>query len=182
MPWTPGRIRAIYQNRPQHSDVLAEVAQQRTAWPWLCDTLGHVNNARYFDLLQDGRVEWLVRNGLLRPLIRRRMAFLVAGVGGVYRHSIPRMAPFGLRTRLAAFDPRWLYFEQTFTLEQAGTTQMAARFLMRVMLRTPKGPISPHDGLRRLGASLPEQPPNPPPDLESWEGAQEACLEQMREA
>lgn len=179
MPWTVGRIRAIYRNSAQDSDVLAEVVQQRTAWPWLCDTLGHVNNARYFDLLQDGRVEWLVQNGLMRPLVRRRMAFLVAGVGGVYRHSIPRMAPFGLRTRLAAFDERWLYFEQTFTLEQEGSTTIAARFLMRVMLRA-KGAISPHEGLRRLGASLPELPPQPPPDLESWSQAQQACLDQMR--
>lgn len=180
MPWTVGRIRAIYENTPQHSDVLAEVVQQRTAWPWLCDTLGHVNNARYFDILQDGRVEWLVQNGLMRPLVRRRMSFLVAGVGGVYRHSIPRMAPFVLRTRVASFDARWLYFEQTFTQEQAGNAQVAARFLMRVMLRARKGPLSPHAGLARLGASLPEEPPHPPLDLEVWSQAQQACLDQMR--
>lgn len=179
MPWTVGRIRAIYQNSPHDRDVMGEVVQQRTAWPWLCDTLGHINNARYFDLLQDGRIEWLVQNGLMRPLVRRRMAFLVAGVGGIYRHSIPRMAPFSLRTRLAAFDTRWLYFEQTFTLQQGGSTLSAARFLMRVMLRA-KQTLSPEDALRRLGANLPELPPAPPPDLGSWTQAQEACLDQMR--
>jgi acyl-CoA thioesterase FadM len=183
-------VHALSTRDPGNADLMAEVVQRRTAWPWLCDQLGHVNNARYFDLLQDGRVAWMLRNGLLRPLVRRRMSFLVAGVGGVYRQPIPLMAEFVLRTRFAAFDARWLYFEQTFFCSRAepraSTTltpepKVAARFLMRVMMRAPKGPLSPHESLRALGATLPEQPPAPPPDLESWAGAQEACLAQMRE-
>ena len=79
---TPTRIRDFYRIAPGR-DLLAPVIQQRKAWPWLCDTLGHINNARYFDLLQDGRVEWMLQNGLLRKVFRRRYAFLVAGVGGV---------------------------------------------------------------------------------------------------
>jgi acyl-CoA thioesterase FadM len=171
-------LHALSTRHPGDADVLAEVVQRRTAWPWLCDQLGHVNNARYFDLLQDGRVAWMLRNGLLRPLVRRRMSFLVAGVGGVYRQSIPLMAEFAVHTRLAAFDARWLYFEQSFALTRE--PKVAARFLMRVMIRAPGEPLSPHACLRRLGATLPAEPPAPPPDLESWASAQEACLAQMR--
>lgn len=180
MWFTPGRIRAIYRNDPSTHDVLAEIVQERTAWPWLCDQLGHINNARYFDLLQDGRVEWMIQSGLVRPMLRRRMSFLVAGVGGVYRHAIPRMAPFTLCTRLATFDERWLYFEQTFALTEQGARKTAARFLMRVMLRTPKGVRTPRECLQKLGAKLPERDPAPPPDLDSWSDAQQACLAQMQ--
>jgi acyl-CoA thioesterase FadM len=178
MLFSPDLLRALSKKHPGDADLLAEVLQRRTAWPWLCDTLGHVNNARYFDLLQAGRVAWMLRNGLLRPLLRARMSFLVAGVGGVYRQPIPLLAGFVLHTRLAAFDARWLYFEQSFALTREPT--IAARFLMRVMIRAQEGPLSPHDSLRALGATLPLRPPAPPPDLDTWASAQEACLAQMR--
>jgi hypothetical protein len=43
---SPGRIRSVFAIKPGQSDVLALVTQQRKAWPWLCDSLGHINNAR----------------------------------------------------------------------------------------------------------------------------------------
>lgn len=176
---TPARIRDFYRIAPGR-DLLAPVLQQRKAWPWLCDTLGHINNARYFDLLQDGRVEWMLQNGLLRRVFRKRFAFLVAGVGGIYRHSIDRMAAFTLRTRLAAFDERWLYFEQTFVLGHAAEGQVAARFVTRAMIRAGKGAQDPRESLRRCGGTLPAHSPAPPADMEAWLRAQDACLDVVR--
>jgi acyl-CoA thioesterase FadM len=179
---SPSRIRSIYDNKPGRRDVLGLVTQQRKAWPWLCDTLGHINNARYIDLLQDGRLEWLIQNGLLRAVIRKRMAFLVAGMGGVYRHDIPRMADFVLHTRVCAFDERWLYYEQTFRLGRDGEGKIAARFITRGMIRAREGALPPRESLRRCGGHLPEQSPAAPSDMDAWCQAQDACLDVLRSA
>jgi acyl-CoA thioesterase FadM len=137
------------------TDLFAPVMQQLRAWPWLCDFQGHVNNARYLDLMSKGRLEWLLQNGLFRAVFSQRIAFLIAGLGGVYRRAIPRMAEFALQTRMAAFDERWLYYEHTFRLgpEQGGA--IAARFLARGQLRIPGGPLGPRESLRRWASSWP---------------------------
>jgi acyl-CoA thioesterase FadM len=166
---------------PNHdTDLLAPVTQQLRAWPWLCDFQGHINNARYLDLMSNGRLEWLVQNGLFRSIFTQRMAFLIAGLGGTYRHAIPRMAPFVLQTRVAAFDDRWLYYEHTFRLGTARASPIAARFVARGQLRVPGGALSPRDSLRRCGAELPERTVTPPADLDAWIAAQAACLEVIR--
>jgi len=163
-----------------NTDLFAPVIQQLRAWPWLCDFQGHVNNARYLDLMSGGRLEWLLQNGLLRAVFTRRMAFLVAGLGGIYRHPIPRMAPFTLQTRVAAFDVRWLYYEHTFLLGHGARGTVAARFLARGQLRAPDGAGGPRESLRRCGVELPDRSPPAPADLEAWNAAQAACLDVIR--
>lgn len=174
------RVRRAFATPERGADLLAPVAQPLRAWPWLCDFQGHVNNARYLDLMSAGRLEWLLQNGLFRPVVTGRMAFLVAGLGGVYRRAIPRMAAFELQTRVAAFDERWLYYEHTFRLGHRQTGAIAARFLVRGQLRSPNGAMSPRDSLRRCGLELPATSPPAPPDLEVWNAAQAACLEVIR--
>lgn len=164
----------------RNADLFAPVTQQLRAWPWLCDFQGHVNNARYLDLMSSGRLEWLLQNGLFRRVVTRRMAFLVAGLGGVYRHPIPRMEAFVLQTRVAAFDARWLYYEHTFWLGTAREGTVAARFLARGQLRAPGGPLGPRESLRRCGVELPARELPPPADLDAWSAAQAACLEVIR--
>jgi acyl-CoA thioesterase FadM len=162
------------------ADLLAPVTQELRAWPWLCDFQGHVNNARYLDLMTSGRMEWLLHNGLFRTIVTKRMAFLVAGLGGIYRQAIPHMAEFVLQTRVAAFDERWLYYEQSFRLGRGGQGAIAARFLVRGQLRAPDGPMAPRDALRRCGVELPPVSPAAPADLAAWNAAQAAGLEVIR--
>jgi acyl-CoA thioesterase FadM len=174
------RVRGLFATPNERTDLFAPVTQKLRAWPWLCDFQGHVNNARYLDLMSRGRMQWLIQNGLFRPIFTRRMAFLVGGLGGIYRRPIPRMAEFVLQTRVAAYDERWLYYEHTFWLGPAHQRAVAARFLVRGQLRTPGGALSPRESLRRCGAELPERARTPPADLDAWAAAQAACLEVIR--
>jgi acyl-CoA thioesterase FadM len=161
-------------------DLLATLQQPLRAWPWLCDSLRHINNARYLDLLGYGRLYWLLTHGLFRAVLKQRMSFMVAGVGGIYRRQIPRMAEFVLNTRVAAYDERWLYFEQVFVLGARGEGPIAARFLARGQLHMRRKALAPRAAIELCGGALPEAPPEAPPDLGAWCAAQDACLEQMR--
>ena len=171
-------LKGALTSPPAAPDFLAPVRQPTRAWPWLCDSLGHVNNVRYLDVAQDGRIFWLAQMGLLRGVLRGRFSFLVTGMNGLYRRSIPRMAPFIVETQLVAADTRFICYLQTFLLSNG--RQVAARFLCRGQLRDPRGAIEPAECIRRIGYELPALPP-PPADVSAWLAAQEASLAEVRE-
>jgi acyl-CoA thioesterase FadM len=166
----------------KRADLLETLHQPMRAWPWLCDNLGHINNARYIDLLGYGRLNWLLANDLFRSVMKQRLAFVVAGTGGVYRRPIERMEPFVLSTRIAAFDERWLYYEQSFALGERGDGAIAARFITRGQLLLHGKGLAPQTAITLCGRSLPETSPRAPADLAAWSAAQEACVEQIRQA
>jgi len=160
-------------------DLLAPVTLPTRAWPWLCDSLGHVNNVRYLDVAQDGRIGWLAQMGLVRGVLLGRLSFLVVGMSGLYRRAIPRMAPFVLETRLVAFDERFVCYLQTFRLGHDARGKVAARFLCRGQLRDPGGALSPVACMRRFGLEL-ATPAEPPADVSEWLRAQDAALDAVR--
>ncbi|MFT3926679.1 MAG: acyl-CoA thioesterase [Myxococcales bacterium] len=179
MSATLSMLRAALLDPPSNADLQAPVRTPTRAWPWLCDSLGHVNNVRYLDVAQDGRIWWLARMGLLRGVLRGRLSFLVAGMSGLYRRAIPRMEPFTVETRLVAFDQRFVCYLQTFTLSHAPQGQVAARFLCRGQLRDAQGALEPAACMRRFGLELPALP-EPPPDVTAWLAAQDAALDEVR--
>jgi acyl-CoA thioesterase FadM len=172
--------KALLSASKRSSDVLAPVRQNLRAWPWLCDHLGHVNNARYLDLLSLGRAEWLANAGLLRPVIFNGYSFIVGGINAVYRRQIPRMALFSMETRVAGFDDRWSYHEHTFHLQHDQRGKIAARFLTSGQLFHRGAMVSPLDVMRRFGVDVPAEPAWST-SLEAWSQAQRVLLDSINE-
>lgn len=178
---TTALVQALVKSRAQRStDVLAPVRQNLRAWPWLCDRLGHVNNARYLDLLSLGRAEWLASMGLLRPVVFNGYSFIVAGVNAIYRRAIPRLAPFSMETRVAGYDDRWAYYEQTFYLEHDQRGNIAAKFLTCGQLNHRRERVSPSELMERFGVAA---PPSPALDatFEAWTKLQRLVLSSIQE-
>ena len=119
--------------------ILEPVRVELQAAPSLCDALGHINNARYLDLIGVGRARWFARMGLGPSLLRGRYAFPIAGAAITYRREIPRWARFALETRLVEYDARWVCFLSSFELVQHGEVRVAARALTRGQLRKQDG-------------------------------------------
>ena len=84
-------------------------------WPNDIDFNFHLNNARYLNVMDYGRVRLLARAGLLMPLIKARYSPVVGSAWITYRRSLPLWAHYTLVTRMDSWDDRWFYFEQTFT-------------------------------------------------------------------
>lgn len=176
-------VRALLGAAPsKRAELLDTLRQPMRAWPWLCDNLGHINNARYIDLLGYGRLNWLLANDLFRSVMKQKMAFVIAGTGGVYRRPIERMQPFVLVTRLAAFDQRWLYYEQSFVLGEHGDGPIATRFISRGQLLLRGKSLAPHTAIALCGRSMPETNPEAPADLEAWSAAQDACVALIKQS
>jgi acyl-CoA thioesterase FadM len=165
--------------RAGRSAPLEPVRQELRAWPWLCDALGHVNNARYLDLADVGRMTWLARLGLLRAAIREGHTYLIAGASLTYRRQIPRFSRFALETQVVAYDERWLCFSSTFLLQHNGRERIAARAVVRGQVRASGQALNPIELMRRVGGG--SQPlPDQPADVAAALRAQDATIEVIR--
>ena len=149
---TRGRIR----NATDESVVTLRV------WPNDLDLAGHMNNGRYPTIMDLGRLDLLVRRGLLRPLIRNRWRPLVAACVIRFHRSLGPFVRYELRTRVLCWDDKWFYFEQRF--ERAGT--LYARALVKTVVKSAAGTVRPADLLRILGVDAASPPP--PPAVAAW--------------
>src|SRR5690606_8019230 len=129
------------------------------AWPWHCDAYFHLNNAAYLRLAEDARWAWTARTPLFRRALRGRWSFIVGGVDLIYRREVPLMSSFDNARRILGGHDRWMYFSQAFHLPD-GT--IACRALVRALVRSPQGLVSPQEVASVVGVQL----PGPGPDVE----------------
>ncbi len=77
----------------------------------------HMNNGRYFTLMDLGRVDLIARTGLLPVCLRRKWAPVVGAAKMNFMRPLNPFQKFHLRTRLSGWDEKWLYLEQSFVTE-----------------------------------------------------------------
>jgi acyl-CoA thioesterase FadM len=85
-----------------------------TVLPNDLDTNFHMNNGRYLTLMDLGRVDMMIRSGLIRAILREKWMPVIAGVSMIYRRSLNPFERYTLETRVIGWDDRWAYLEQTF--------------------------------------------------------------------
>ena len=88
------------------------------------DTNLHMNNGRYLTIMDLGRVDALLRSGLVKTITREKWMPVIAGVSMIFRRSLAPFERYRLETRLIGWDEKWVYMEQTF-IRQNG--DLAAR-------------------------------------------------------
>ncbi|MDJ0783276.1 MAG: thioesterase family protein [Desulfosarcinaceae bacterium] len=89
------------------------------------DHFGHVNHARYVELLEEARWRYLEENGLLRPLHRRGALHVVVGLDISYRHA----AVIGDVLRFTTSVSRCL--THRFTVEQSAVVTASGILALR---------------------------------------------------
>ena len=136
--------------------VLDEDCMRMHVWPNDIDLNLHLNNARYLNIMDYGRMHLLARSGLLNPILKARWTPLVGAVWITYRRSLPLFARFQLASRLVCWDNRWFYIEQTFT----GREGLAAVGWVKGALRDPAGVVPPQRVIDFANPGL-QSPPLP---------------------
>jgi acyl-CoA thioesterase FadM len=116
----------------------------------------HVNNGRYLMLMDLGRLDLVVRLGIIGELRRRRWNPVVAAAQIRYRRSLAPFESFLLRSRIVGWDERSFWVEQRF--ERSGAT--VAHGLVRSAILGPRGRVSPADLVEALAPGV-ESPPLP---------------------
>ena len=128
------------------------------AWPQDCDLNFHLNAGRYVSFMDIGRIELIARMRVLRKVLKRGWRPLVGGGAITYRRSVMPFERFSVQSRVAAWDEKWFYIEHLIH-KRDGT--LAARGLMRTLLRGPEGNVPPSDLLALLGLEDMQSPEVP---------------------
>lgn len=107
----------------------------------------HLNNGRYLSLMDLGRLDLVIRNGLGSVMLRRKW-FPVVGSSMIrYRRPVHAFHAFQLCTSLAGWDDKWIYVAHRF---EENDELMAAAIIQGVF-RGSEGTISPQTLFRNAG-------------------------------
>jgi len=139
--------------RPRAS-IDGESVIRTRVWPVDMDLNFHLNDGRYISLTGLGRVDLMMRTGLLRRAVKRGWYPVVGGIVVKYRREIHAMEKFVVRTKIVAWDEKWFYFEHRF--EKNG--DVAALAYARGVMRTREGAVPSADVLALVGWSKPSPP------------------------
>lgn len=133
----------------------------------------HVNNARYFSFMDLGRIDWLLRTGILTPAIRRKWVPTVGSQFIRFRKPLKCFKTFELQTKLICFDDKWCYIEQTFLRKK---TVMAIGYV-KAMFTSSKGNIPPKEYFELVNKPL--LSPQYPQIVEKWKEIDKMTVEKM---
>jgi YbgC/YbaW family acyl-CoA thioester hydrolase len=142
----------------------------RTAFRvWLTDldVLMHVNNGVYLSLMDLGRVDLMLRSGMLRQVRSRGWYPVVVAQTIQYRRSLKLLDRFDIETRVLAWDDKAILLAQEFRRpngEAIATALVRGRFL------SSAGTVPMSELIGALGN--PSPPAEVPAYAREWNAAQ----------
>ena len=112
--YTKSIIDAVRDNKKQGLIDFADTGEiEIYCQPTDIDNFFEMNNGRIFTLFDLGRIDFAVRTGLGKALIKNRWGLVVAGSTIQYRKRIRLFDKVTMKTHIAGFDERWVYIEQS---------------------------------------------------------------------
>ena len=153
--------------------------EESTVWlrvlPNDLDANLHLNNGRYLTLMDLGRVDLLIRLGVVREMRRRRWGGVVASATVRFRRPLNLWDRFALHTRLLCWDDRWFYMEHRLARkgEVAAVAIVKARFMDREGRRLP--PQEVVDATEHAMGSPPM-----PPGVREWVEAEDRIQSDLK--
>ena len=104
-----------FRNAPS-LDVHGEHVSTHICWPWDLDFAAELNNGRTLTLFDLGRIVMAKRMGLLSTIRREGWFMTMAGATVRYRRRVPMFTRLTMRSRVAWWDERFFYLEQSMWL------------------------------------------------------------------
>jgi acyl-CoA thioesterase FadM len=126
-------------------------------WPHDLDLNLHMNNGRYLTLMDLGRMQLLIRLGVMGTVMKNRWMPVIGGAEIRFRRSLAPFQSFELKTRLISWDEKWVYIEQKFV----SRGEIVAIAHIKGLIKGKKGPVPTHILLAHMGHS--EAPLHPIP-------------------
>ncbi len=125
-------------------------------WPLDLDPNLHMNNARYLSVMDLGRVDLLLRNGIWRTMMKKRWQAVLGATNIRYKKPLKPFQSFEVITRVLCWDDKRFYLEQR--VESHG--KVAAVALMQGVFLDRRGRVSPRKVAIAAGSDMPS-PPEP---------------------
>jgi acyl-CoA thioesterase FadM len=107
-------------------------------WPNDLDVLRHMNNGRYFSIMDLARVDLMARSGLWPKLKQAGLYPVVVHESMSFRRSLKLFDRFIVRTTVVGWDDKHILMEQAFW---RGDTEVAFALVKARFLKTSGGSI-----------------------------------------
>ena len=144
-------------------------------WPHDLDTSLHMNNGRYWSLMDLGRTDLMLRTGLWRAVLRHRWVPVVNAGAIRFRRELRLFRPIRLETTILGWSDQWLVIRhRILATGRDGAEIVAAVALVRAALydRGQRAFVPPERLLAEIGVTA--QSPALTPDVEAFLTAEEA--------
>lgn len=141
-------------------------------WPTDLDLNLHMNNGRYFTVMDLGRIDLMIRTGVVAWMWRQKWTPVVGSETMRFRRALKPFQRYRLKTRVLCWDERWVFLEQRF--ETMGG-ELAALGLVKAVLTAERRTMRPKEALKIMGM-LRRSPPMPPA-VKAWALAEEWMAE-----
>jgi len=170
------RLLSVYLgllSKPRRSLLAVSVLKLRV-WPSDLDLNLHLNNARYLNFMDLGRVDVLLAGGL-GFWERRGRQPLVALSFCRYFKPLGPFQSFELHTRLLGLDEKWFYFEQRFMRKG----RLHALGAVKGLIVDKNGPVPTRDLFAAVGQEPPASPA-PPGWMLDWLRSERSAIEHLK--
>lgn len=112
------------------------------------DVLRHMNNGRYFSIMDLARVDLMTRSGLWPKLNKYGWYPVVVSESMVFRKSLKLWDSYTVRTTVLGWDDKHIVMEQGF---YRGDTEMACGIVKARMLKKSGGSVSSAELMQLAG-------------------------------
>lgn len=125
-------------------------------WPWDLDFWFELNNGRTLSIYDLGRIPLASRMGLMKTLKAENWGLTVAGSSVRYRRRVRAFNRLEMRSRLVAWDARFVFLEQSMWYKGECTSHA----LFRMAITDQNGIVATDRILAAMGseAVAPEMP------------------------
>lgn len=145
--------------RPRLSVPLGVSRLSFGVWPLDLDINGHMNNGRYWTIFDLGRLDLILRTGLLRAVLKQRWAPMV-GTGAIrFRRELRPFQRFVLETRLVAWTGTRIVLEHRILTGEGDEVATRALLLAGFYDRRARQFVAAQTLLDVVGAGHVESPP-----------------------
>ena len=161
--------------KPRLAHILTPARLTLRVLPNDLDTNLHMNNGRYFTVMDLGRFDIILRTGLRDLMIRKKSVPVIAATTMRFRLDLDLWQKYHLDTRLVCWDAKWVYMEQRFIYADGPKQDVVAAIaLLKGGFYDPgQDEIVPTQDL--LDAlNINDQSPPFPPEIATWNIAEEA--------
>ncbi len=140
------------------------------------DTNWHMNNGRYLTIMDLGRLDLILRSGLMGMMLKMKAVPILSAATIRYRLPLNPFQSYRLETNIIWWDEKWVYMEQRFIIkkgEKAGAVAaiglVKGNFFCKKDMRVVPIPTM-MDALNKAHIA----PPPCPNHVKEWIEAEEA--------
>eukprot|EP00128_Syssomonas_multiformis_P007954 Colp12_sorted_trinity150504_noHs@14169 len=102
----------------------------------------HMNNSKYLETFEMGRVDLLMRNGFIGLVMKNGWAPIVASVKVRYIRELSFREQYTVHTKVSFWDEKWLYIEQHITNSKG---KLCTTGLFKTVMWSKKGAVPTAD-------------------------------------